>query len=119
MIRRLISAAAAAALVLSVGASAVFAGEITGNGKSLKVDGGGKWGTGLHARSECAFSGQEDLQFLDENGVPLDTTHKGTPAHAQSWGQIPKADRDFLTAVLHLNPGVACNPNKAGGGEPG
>lgn len=112
MTRRILSALCAAMLLASIGASAVFAGEITGNGKSLKVDGGGKWGTGLHARSECAFSGQEDLQF--EPGGS-----KGVPGHAQSWGQIPKADRDFLTAVLHLNPGIACNPTKAGGGEPG
>lgn len=119
MTRRILSAVFAAMLLASIGASAVFAGEITGNGKSLKVDGGGKWGTGLHARSECAFSGQEDLQYQDEFGVPLAVFHKGTPGHAQSWGQIPKADRDFLTAVLHLNPGIACNPTKAGGGEPG
>jgi hypothetical protein len=113
MARRILSAACAAALVLSLGASAVFAGEITGNGKVLKAD--GKWGTGLHARSECAFSGQEDLQFLDDNGDPLAEPHKGSPAHAQSWGQIPKADRDFLTSI-GLNPGLACNPIKGGGG---
>ena len=114
MTRRLISAAAAAVLIASVGASAVFAGEITGNGKILKTD-SGKWSTGLHARSFCAFSGQEDLQFLDENGVPLAVPHKGVPGHAQSWGQIPKEFRDFLTSV-GSNPGIACNPNKTTGG---
>jgi hypothetical protein len=116
MIRRLVGAACAAALIASLGASAAFAGEFTGNGKSLHVEGGGKWGTGLHARSMCAFSGQEDLQFVDDHDVPHATT-KGVPGHAQSWGQIPKEFRDFLTSV-GSNPGIACNPNK-GAAEPG
>ena len=107
MIRRLVSAVVATALLATLAASAAFAGEVTGNGKSLHVEGGGKWGTGLHARSFCAFSGQEDLQF-EEGGS------KGDPGHAQSWGQIPKADRDFLTSI-QSNPGIACNPQKATG----
>ena len=105
MVRRFMTrfgvALSVAAVVLSLGASAVLGGEITGNGKSLHVE-DSKWGTGLHARSECAFSGQEDLQF-EEGGS------KGDPAHAQSWGQIPKDSRDFLTSI-GVNPGVACNP---------
>lgn len=116
MIRRLVGAACAAALIATLGASAAFAGEYTGNGKSLHVDGGGKWGLGLHARSICAFSGQEDLQFIDDEGLPHPTT-KGVPSHAQSWGQIPKEFRDVLTA-MGSNPGIACNPNKSAG-EPG
>jgi hypothetical protein len=104
---RLVVAAAASALILSLGASAVVAGEVTGNGKSLKVDGGGKWGTGLHGRSECAYSGQEDDQFLEGGS-------RGDPGHAQSWGQIPKDFRDFL-ATVGAHPGDACNPN---GGPP-
>ncbi len=103
-------AVAVAAVVLSLSASAALAGEITGNGKSLKVD-NSKWGTGLHARSECAFSGQEDFQFLDEKGDPLPVATKGTPSHAQSWGQIPKEVRAFLTSI-RSNPGLACNPVK-------
>jgi hypothetical protein len=114
VVRRIIGAAAGAALILALTASAAFAGEVTGNGKSLHVDGGGKWGTGLHARSFCAFSGQEDLQFFDENDNPLPVFHKGVPGHAQSWGQIPKAGRDFLTSI-GSNPGIACNPQKATG----
>jgi hypothetical protein len=110
MTRRLIGAFLGAALITALSASMVLGGEITGNGKSLHVDGGGKWGTGLHARSFCAFSGQEDLQFVDENDVPLAVPHKGTPGHAQSWGQIPKEVRDFLTTI-GSNPGRACNPN--------
>jgi hypothetical protein len=102
-ITRLGAVAAVAALVLSLGASTVLAGEITGNGKVLKLEDGGKWGTGLHARSFCAYSGQEDDQFADGGA-------KGDPAHAQSWGQIPKEFRDFL-ATIGAHPGQACNPN--------
>ena len=99
--RRLGVAVAAALVVLSLSASAAFAGEITGNGKSLKVEGGGKWGTGLHGRSFCAFSGQEDLQF-----PPFSDP---TAGHAQSWGQIPNFVRAEMPAAFH--PGMACNPN--------
>jgi hypothetical protein len=110
MDRRVLVAANAALLVLALSVSSVVAGEITGNGKNLKTPSGG-----LHGRSECAYSGQEDLQFLDDTGAPLAQPHKGVPGHAQSWGQIPKADRDFLTSI-GLNPGLSCNPTKAGGG---
>ena len=111
MTRRIVSAVLAATFIASVGASAVFAGEITGNGKVLKVDGGGNWGTGLHARSVCAYSGQEDNQFLDDAGNPLAEPQRGVPGYAQSWGQIPKEVRDFLTSI-GSNPGLACNPIK-------
>ena len=114
MTRRLLAALAAAALIASMCASAVFAGEVTGNGKDLKID-ESKWGTGLHGRSLCAFSGQEDLQFEDEEGNPLPEPTKGEPGHAQSWGQIPKEFRDFL-ATIGEHPGTACNPNKSAGG---
>jgi len=110
MIRRLIAAIGAAALITSLSASLVFAGEITGNGKSKQIEGGGKWGTGLHARSFCAYSGQEDLQYEDVNGNPLAEPHKGVPGHAQSWGQIPKAVRDAI-GPAGFHPGRACNPN--------
>ena len=125
LFKRLGLAVSAAALITSLGASVAMAGEITGNGKPLWtstttiVDGCGPgcdlvFHT-LHGKSECAFSGQEDDQFVDLYGQPLTTVVKGVPGHAQSWGQIPKADRDFLTSVLHVNPGIACNPTKAGG----
>jgi hypothetical protein len=110
MLRRLLAALGAAAIIASLSASMVLGGEITGNGKVLKVE-DSKWGLGLHARSDCAFSGQEDLQFLDDEGNPLAEPHKGEPGHAQSWGQIPKEVRDFLTSI-GSNPGLACNPIK-------
>ena len=102
---RLGAAVATVALVLSLSASAALAGEITGNGKVLKNADGT-----LNGRSECAFSGQEDLQYLDDHGKPLATVTKGVPGHAQSWGQIPKAVRDSFPAFMH--PGISCNPVK-------
>ena len=105
---RFILALAAATLVASLSAGAVAAGEITGNGKLKDVNG----------HSACAFSGQEDLQWdLDDGNTmprPPATIVKGFPSHAQSWGQIPKADREFLTSIGH-NPGIACNPTRATG----
>jgi hypothetical protein len=99
-------AVALAVSVVSVSAGAALAGEITGNGKLLEVKG----------KSECAFSGQEDLQwyFDDANEMPKPVPTKGEPARAQSWGQIPKADRDFIAEMFGAHPGNACNPSKAG-----
>ncbi len=53
MRKSLVTAAICAATVASVGASAAFAGEITGNGKPT--------GAPAHANSFCAFSGQNDM----------------------------------------------------------
>ena len=115
---RLGAALSVAAAVLSLSASAAFAGEVTGDGTLLHVD-DSKWGTGLHARSFCAYSGQEDLQFFtdDEDTTPLAEPTRGDPAHAQSWGQIPKEIRDLI-APLGLAPGQACNPNVGPPAEP-
>jgi hypothetical protein len=106
---RLALAISVAAVATSLAAGTVMAGEITGTGKSLKVDGGGKWGTGLHSRSLCAYSGQEDDQYLNHDGTPKAEPTKGDPGHAQSWGQIPHDARATLPDFLH--PGMACNPN--------
>jgi hypothetical protein len=99
---RLAIATGAAALALSLATSAVFAGEITGNGRLKDVNG----------HSPCAFSGQEDLQWFtdDSDAVRLDNPMRGVPGHAQSWGQIPKAVRDSLPAEMH--PGISCNPTR-------
>jgi hypothetical protein len=103
---RLAFALGAAAALLGIAGGSVLAGEITGNGTLKDV----------HGRSECAYSGQEDLQFFYDNGdtMPKPVPTKGDPGHAQSWGQIDKATRDFLTSI-GLNPGIACNPNKSSG----
>ena len=95
---RLPLALAAAMLVASVGASSVLAGEITGNGRSLKVE-NSKWGTGLHARSFCAYSGQND--------IPDSTDPHNPPGRVQSYGF--SFARNGLKALVP-SPSVGCNP---------
>ncbi len=113
MVRRFMKsfgvAVSVAAIVLSLSASAVFAGEVTGNGKPLWTN-TEDWDAHhtLHGKSLCAFSGQEDDQFLSSPDYSPDA------GHAQSWGQISKSGRTFLTSI-GLNPGIACNPTKSGG----
>jgi hypothetical protein len=80
-----------ATLVASLSAGAVLAGEITGNGKPTPIKDG-------QANSICSFSGQND-------GEPPPGR---TAEHVQNWGQISKADRDFLTTI-GFHPGDACN----------
>ena len=84
-------AVSAAALVLSLSAGAAFAGEITGNGKILEP---------LRANSICAYSG------LNDDPLGLDPAN-GPPGRVQSWGQIPKEFRDFLTSI-GVSPGTEC-----------
>ena len=85
-----------AACVLRTGTAG--AGEITRNGKWIA----GSPGAPLNGKSECAYSGQQD--------DPGEPPFRGIIA--QSWGQIPKAVRDFLTSI-GMNPGISCNPTKA------
>jgi hypothetical protein len=104
-ISKLALATGVAALALTMATSAVFAGEITGNGTLKEVNG----------RSFCAFSGQEDLQWYtdDTDTTRLTNPIKGVPGHAQNWGQIP--NRQDLPAALH--PGMDCNPNRTTFGD--
>ena len=88
--RRAVGAATLAVAIVAVSAGPAFAGEVNGNGDPTPIR--------TQAKSICAFSGQND-------GEPPPGR---TAAHVQSWGQIPKADRDFLTSI-ESNPGVACN----------
>jgi hypothetical protein len=106
---RLGTAFVAAVLLAGLGGSSVLAGEVTGTGKLID----------MHGKSECSFSGQEDLQYFtdDSDATAKLVITRGDPGHAQSWGQIPKNVRAFLTSI-GLNPGIACNPTKSGGGEP-
>ena len=107
MVRRLLVVFGATVLAIGFMASVASAGEITGNGREKVV----------HGRSACAYSGQEDLQwFQDEETdlIPVVNPVRGVPGHSQSWGQIPKSVRDFLTSI-GSNPGIACNPNKSAG----
>jgi hypothetical protein len=94
-----LSVAACAASFLCLAASAAVAGEITGNGKSLKNPDGT-----LNGRSACAFSGRQD-NFAEDEGF---FRHMLT----QSWGQVFKDIRAMLPG-----PGVSCNPTR-GTGEP-
>jgi len=95
---------ACAAWILCVCANATLAGEITGNGKSLKNPDGT-----LNGKSICAFSGRNDTY----SGDPTIPDEDGF-FRTQSWGQLAKAVREFLTSI-GSNPGKACNPTKAGG----
>jgi hypothetical protein len=93
MVRRFMTrfglAASVAAVVLSITASAVFAGEVTGSGKNIDQNQGKSW---------CSFSGLNDR--LEGEG-PTDT-------QAQSYGQDVRAGG----ADPHVaNPGFFCNPN--------
>jgi hypothetical protein len=80
--------------------STAVAGEITGNGKSLKND-----DDTLNGKSQCAWSGREDDPESGEFKGPI----------AQAWGQLTKEARVFLTSIDN-NPGEACNPKKVEGG---
>jgi hypothetical protein len=102
--RRSTIVALVALLLLTMGASAALAGEVTGNGKSLKQDDGT-----LHGKSECAFSGQNDTYSGDPDVPDADGFFR-----TQSWGQVGREGRIFLTSI-GVNPGNACNPSKSAG----
>jgi hypothetical protein len=76
------------------GASAAFAGEITGNGKPTAGP--------LHANSICVFSGQNDDPTAPTS-PPLGPNGPG--GHSQSYGQ---ENRLGLVDPHVFNPGVAC-----------
>jgi hypothetical protein len=107
-LRKLLLLAVCVAAVAGTAPTAL-AGEVTGNGKPLWTN-TTDWNAEhtLHGQSACAFSGQEDTQF------PQSPDYDPNSGHAQSWGQIPKAGRDFLTSI-GLNPGIACNPTRSTG----
>jgi len=99
MVRRTMSrfatGLAVAAVVLSLTASSVLAGEVTGSGKREDQNQGRSW---------CSFSGLNDR--LEGEG-PTDT-------QAQSYGQdVAAGDADPRVA----NPGFFCNPNHSPLGE--
>lgn len=89
IIKKLAAFVITAGLFLFGAVSIAGAGEITGNGKDLKP---------LNANSECAFSGLDDA---DDDGF----------GRTQSWGQIPKAERGFLTSI-GVHPSTLCNGNR-------
>lgn len=107
----------AAAMVVSTAGTA-FAGEWTGNDKDLwtsTVIIDGEEHHTLHGKSACAFSGQND-EWPNESG---DLSQPGADGffRTQSWGQLAKADRAFLTSI-GANPGNSCNPSRSAGEPP-
>jgi hypothetical protein len=88
-------AISAAALVLSLSASAALAGEVTGNGNKSEFSQG---------RSICKFSGQNDN--------PSSTNPENPGGRVQSYGY--SFVRNGLKAVVP-SPGFACNPNNGFG----
>jgi hypothetical protein len=97
--RRALAGFTLCALLFGAAGNTALAGEITGNGKSLKQPDGS-----LHGKSACAFSGFNDTYSGDPDVADADGFFR-----TQNWGQIPKADRAFLTTI-GLAPGSACNP---------
>ena len=91
------------ALIAAFGAGgAALAGEITGNGTDITVNG----------RSECAFSGQND--------TPLGDPPRDPGGRVQSygylvghWGFINPQDWDPNGDGFQRIPGFACNPNRS------
>ena len=86
-------------LVLAVTAGVAMAGEVNGKGESLKVE-DSKWGTGLHSRSFCAYSGQND--------DPTSTDPENPGGRVQSYGF--SVARNHIKA-LAPTPAQGCNPN--------
>jgi hypothetical protein len=103
-IRKAAAAAAASALALALVAGTALAGEVTGNGKSLKNPDGT-----LNGKSECAFSGLNDTYSGDPD-VPDEDGFFRT----QNWGQVGSEGRAFLRSI-GVDPKHLCNPT---GGPP-
>jgi hypothetical protein len=87
----------ALALAAGAGAHTATAGETTGSGKPITV----------HAKSECAFSGLDDI---DEGEDPADPTTDDF-GRTQNYGQIVR-----YAGSLGGVPGYACNPTRGFGG---
>lgn len=92
------------AAALCTAAVPAFAGEITGNGKPT-----GMWG---HAKSECAFSGYNDM-----DGDPRDpgwiSQSYGQNVRLKGWNP---ADADPTRPGFPPIPGFSCNPNRGNEG---
>jgi hypothetical protein len=104
-------AVVAAAVTLTV-ASPAFAGEITGNGKDLTING----------QSFCAYSGRNDTPGglslpIGPGGALVEIDPGGD---VQSYGYF-KSQFDFFASPsdpgardVRAFPGVGCNPNRGG-----
>ena len=79
--------------IMTIGANAALAGEVTGSGVKSDQNQGVSW---------CSFSGlNDDPLGLDPNNGPGGTS--------QSYGQEVKLG---IASPHELTPGIACNPNR-------
>lgn len=103
LVRPLAGGFLAALALTTLGATASYAGEVTGNGDSLK-DADGH----LKGHSVCAFSGLNDTY----SGNP-DVPDGDGFTRTQSWGQVDPETRAFL-GTIGLHPGDSCKPGGGG-----
>ena len=95
MAKRGFFVAGACTILLTIGASASFAGEVTGSGANIDQNQGRSW---------CSFSG-----LNDDPGAPLTGGPNGPGGTSQSYGQEVRLG---LASPHELTPGIACNPNR-------
>lgn len=98
-IMRAITVAACALTISGASAGVALAGEITGNGKSLK--------TGEHSvqgASICAFSGLNDTYSGDPEVPDAQGFYR-----TQNWGQVSREFRAILSGMGE-HPGRVCKP---------
>jgi hypothetical protein len=94
--KSVLAAALCVAVFAGTGASAAFAGEVTGSGKNTDQNQGRSW---------CSFSG-----LNDDPSAPLDGSGPNGPGgKSQSFGQENKLG---ISDPHAGNPGTFCNPNK-------
>jgi hypothetical protein len=94
--RKAVALVVCVSAALTFGASAAFAGEVTGSGANGDQNQGMSW---------CSFSG-----LNDDPDAPLDGSGPNGPGGtAQSFGQDVKLG---LADIQGFNPGLACNPNR-------
>ena len=100
--KALVGIAVGAFAISGVGASVAGAGEVTGNGRSLKDEDGH-----LQGASVCAFSGLNDTYSGDPD-VPDEDGFTRT----QNWGQVGQEGRAVLSSI-GLHPMDSCPPGGA------
>jgi hypothetical protein len=98
MKRTLITCVMAAGLLLA-GAGSASAGEVTGNRKATQAP--------QHARSICAFSGQDTPDSIENNPPGFDDDFLGHGT--QSYGQFVAFG--LKAQLADERPGIACRGN--------
>ena len=96
---RIVAVTACAVAITGGSTAAAFAGEITGNGRSLQIA-----PHTLHSASICAFSGLNDTYSGDPTVPDAEGFYR-----TQNWGQISPEMRTFLAGIGE-HPGEACKP---------